>query len=152
MTVVEWLIDKITFSDMSVTDAIEQAKKMEKYNAIVEAKKYYLKGFEDAELTENQGCSHEQTMRDAETQFELVYPIKNNTMNKQTAVEWLFEQLYLSQGYESAIEMLEQAKEMEKEQIINTYRDGRSDQQSEKPSRFYNRMAEQYYKETFKSE
>jgi hypothetical protein len=75
-TAVEWLIDKITFSDMSVTDAIEQAKKMEKYNAIVEAKKYYLKGFEDAELTENQGCSHEQTMRDAETQFELVYPIK----------------------------------------------------------------------------
>jgi len=42
--------------------------------------------------------------------------------------------------------------EMEKEQIINTYRDGRSDQQSEKPSRFYNRMAEQYYNETFKSE
>jgi hypothetical protein len=152
MTAVEWLIDKITFSDMSVTDAIEQAKKMEKYNAIVEAKKYYLKGFEDAELTENQGCSHEQTMRDAETQFELVYPIKNNTMNKQTAVEWLFEQLYLSQGYGNTIEMLEQAKEMEKEQIINTYRDGRSDQQSEKPSRFYNRMAEQYYNETFKSE
>jgi hypothetical protein len=55
---------------------IEQAKEMEKYNAIVEAKKYYLKGFEDAELTQNQGCSHEQTMRDAETQFELVYPIK----------------------------------------------------------------------------
>jgi hypothetical protein len=55
---------------------IEQAKQMEKYNAKVEAKKYYLKGFEDAELTENQGCSHEQTMRDAETQFELVYPIK----------------------------------------------------------------------------
>jgi hypothetical protein len=30
MTAVEWLIDKITFSDMSVTDAIEQAKEMEK--------------------------------------------------------------------------------------------------------------------------
>jgi hypothetical protein len=34
-----------------------------------------------------------------------------------TAVEWLFEQLDISQGYESAIEILEQAKEMEKEQI-----------------------------------
>jgi hypothetical protein len=55
----------------------EQAKELESYNAKVEAKKYYLKGFEDAELTENQGCSHEQTMRDAETQFELVYPIKS---------------------------------------------------------------------------
>jgi hypothetical protein len=46
--------------------------------------------------------------------------------------------------------LVEQAKEMEKQQIINTYRDGRSDQQSEKTSRFYNRIAEQYYKETFK--
>ena len=76
-TAVEWLIDQITFGDMSVTEAIEQAKKMESYNAKVEAKKYYLKGFEDAELTENQGCSHEQTMRDAESFFELVYPIKS---------------------------------------------------------------------------
>jgi hypothetical protein len=69
-----------------------------------------------------------------------------------TVVEWLFEQLDISQGYESAIEILEQAKAMHKQDIINTYRDGRSDQQSEKPSRFYNRMAEQYYNETFKSE
>jgi hypothetical protein len=76
MTLVEWLVNEITFGAMSVTKAIEQAKEMESYNAKVEAKKYYLKGFEDAELTENQGCSHEQTMRDAETQFELVYPIK----------------------------------------------------------------------------
>jgi hypothetical protein len=150
MTAVEWLIDKITFSDMSVTDAIQQAKEMEKYNAIVEAKKYYLKGFEDAELTENQGCSHEQTMRDAETQFELVYPIKNNTMNKQTAVEWLFEQLYLSQGYGNTIEMLEQAKEMEKEQIIDAFDCGIYDG-GENVSH-YNMNAEQYYNETYKSE
>jgi hypothetical protein len=68
-----------------------------------------------------------------------------------TAVEWLFDNLDLSGGSE-AIETLKQAKEMEKQQIINTYRDGRSDQQSEKPSRFYNRMAEQYYNETFKPE
>jgi hypothetical protein len=77
MTLVEWLVNEITFGEMSVTEAIEQAKKMESYNAKVEAKRYYLKGFEDAELTEYQGCSHEQTMRDAETQFELVYPIKS---------------------------------------------------------------------------
>jgi hypothetical protein len=38
---------------------------------------------------------------------------------KQTAVEWLFEQLDISQGYESAIKIFDQAKEMEKEQIIN---------------------------------
>jgi len=76
-TAVEWLIDQITFGDMSVTEAIEQAKKMESYKAKVEAKKYYLKGFENAELTKNQNCSHEQTMRDAESFFELVYPIKS---------------------------------------------------------------------------
>jgi len=81
MTAVEWLAEQITLPELGdnpqwIQDAIEQAKEMESYNAKVEAKKYYLKGFEDAELTENQGCSHEQTMRDAETQFELVYPIK----------------------------------------------------------------------------
>jgi hypothetical protein len=87
-TAVEWLVEQLQYKfsipfdfdtedldDFNIT--IQQAKEMEKYNAIVEAKKYYLKGFEDAELTENQGCSHEQTMRDAETQFELVYPIKS---------------------------------------------------------------------------
>ena len=37
-------------------------------------------------------------------------------MKNKTAVEWLFEQLDISQGYESAIKILEQAKEIEKEQ------------------------------------
>jgi hypothetical protein len=64
----------------------------------------------------------------------------------KTAVEWLVEQFNL-QAY---IPHIEQAKEMEKEQIIDAYRDGRSDQQSDRPSKFYNRMAEQYYNETFK--
>jgi hypothetical protein len=72
---------------------------------------------------------------------------------KQTAVEWLIENSHIIPKNElNKRELIKQAKEMEKEQIINTYRDGRSDQQSEKPSRFYNRMAEQYYNETFKPE
>jgi hypothetical protein len=71
----------------------------------------------------------------------------------KTAVEWLIEELEMNILWtDKARKAFQQAKEMEKEQIINTYRDGRSDQQSEKPSRFYNRMAEQYYNETFKSE
>jgi hypothetical protein len=70
-----------------------------------------------------------------------------------TAVEWLIENSHIIPKNElNKRELIKQAKEMEKEQIINTYRDGRSDQQSEKPSRFYNRMAEQYYNETFKPE
>ncbi len=40
---------------------------------------------------------------------------------KKTAVEWLFEQLDISQGYENAIEILKQAKEMEKEQIVEAH-------------------------------
>jgi hypothetical protein len=68
-------------------------------------------------------------------------------MSNQTAVEWLVEQFNL-QAY---IPHIEQAKEMEKQQIIDSYRDGRSDQQSDRPSKFYNRMAEQYYNETFKN-
>jgi HEPN domain-containing protein len=78
---------------------------------------------------------------------------------KQTAVEWLIEQIESGKieiVYSNKIhsikcipEIIDQAKEMEKQEIINAYRDGRSDQQSEKPSRFYNRMAEQYYNETY---
>ena len=37
---------------------------------------------------------------------------------KQTAVEWLFNELELSQEYEYVKEILEQAKEMEKQQIV----------------------------------
>jgi hypothetical protein len=72
---------------------------------------------------------------------------------KQTAVEWLeseFIKLESTIGvYGIMYKLIEQAKEMEKQEIINTYRDGRSDQQSEKPSRFYNRWAELYYNEQY---
>jgi hypothetical protein len=79
-TAVEWFKERLKhrfLNDDTEANIFEKAKEMESYNAKVEAKKYYLKGFEDAELTENQGCSHEQTMRDAESFFELVYPIKS---------------------------------------------------------------------------
>ena len=73
-------------------------------------------------------------------------------MKKETAVEWLFEQLKLSSKKTDNINnehlffyrMFVQAKEMEKEQIIkftNDYLDDDADL-----------SAEQYYNETFKSE
>ena len=75
-------------------------------------------------------------------------------VTKQTATQWLFDNL--KSHFEHDGDLLEivqfsfdQAKAMHKQEIINAYRDGRSDQQSEKPSRFYNRMAEQYYNETY---
>jgi hypothetical protein len=83
-TSLDWLMTKLQSLGITKEEHYEllrqlelEAKEMEKYNAKVEAKKYYLKGFEDAELTETQNCSHEQTMKDAETHFELVYPIKS---------------------------------------------------------------------------
>jgi hypothetical protein len=75
-------------------------------------------------------------------------------VTKQTATQWLFNNL--KSHFEHDGDLLEivqfsfeQVKEMEKEQIIDSYRDGRSDQQSDRQSRFYNRMAEQYYNETY---
>jgi len=71
---------------------------------------------------------------------------------KVTAVDFLIEELgeYFPHEIGGIHLMVEQAKEMEKQQIIESYRDGRTDQQSERSSKFYNRMAEQYYNETFK--
>ena len=80
------------------------------------------------------------------TNEEFLMALKKETTMK-TAVEWL-EDLY----YPNYIpkEIFEQAKEMEKQQIIDAYRNGRSDQQSSRESIFYSRMSEQYYNETFK--
>ena len=67
-------------------------------------------------------------------------------MKKQTAVEWLFEQL-TSTWYDtnSSQDILKQAKEMEKEQIIKTYNNAIS-----KMDYFIQpESAEQYYNETY---
>ena len=65
---------------------------------------------------------------------------------KQTAVEWLVEQLPLIQQ-EGLRDEIKQAKEMEKEQIISAFKEGN----------LYHGWAlkhepEQYYNETFKKE
>jgi len=66
---------------------------------------------------------------------------------KQTAVEWLVEQLF---GDNEIIgcsdELLQQAKEMEKEQIKNAYYTGGDDVEDNR-----DREAEQYYNETYES-
>ncbi len=67
---------------------------------------------------------------------------------KQTAVEWL--EYQLSEGTMPIKEAFKQAKEMEKEQIIDAFDCGIYDG-GENVSH-YNMNAEQYYNETFKSE
>jgi len=66
---------------------------------------------------------------------------------KQTAVEWLVNQLN-KEGFAQVVtdEEIEQAKEMEKEQICNAYTMGVS------PMLSIWRYGEDYYNETFKSE
>ena len=46
---------------------------------------------------------------------------------KQTAVEWLWEQMDDLIIYQRFIHLLDQAKAMEKEQIVDAYEDGYSD-------------------------
>ena len=63
-------------------------------------------------------------------------------MEKPTAVEWLVEEINKLTGLNILMDepCVEQAKEMEKQQIIDAYENGE------------NRSAELYYNETFKSE
>ena len=66
---------------------------------------------------------------------------------KQTAVEWLIIQMHTHWTNEDVTfqTLLEQAKEMEKEQIITAYDKGEFNQGC-------NGDAEQYFNETFKKE
>jgi len=66
---------------------------------------------------------------------------------KQTAVEWLEKAIALYVERCSLQKEFEQAKEMEKEQIIDAVEDG---QRTDFYVKYYD--AEQYYNETFKSE
>ena len=87
-------------------------------------------------------------------------------MSKQTAVNWLIEQISSSKYFYNLMEeiqskstiaepngILHKAKEMEKEQIINSFDEGKSD--GYKTAREWDEMiiwlsAEQYYNETYK--
>ena len=77
--------------------------------------------------------------------------------NKMTAVEWFNQQLVDRQNgngdSRSRDEIFEQAKEMEKEQIVEAFFQG-VDRESDGHGAMYLSIkdAEQYYNETFKSE
>lgn len=66
---------------------------------------------------------------------------------KQTAVEWLIQQLSIDQYPNDIPKILQQAKEIEKEQILQAYNDAIS-----KMDYFIQpESAEQYYNETYGS-
>jgi len=68
-------------------------------------------------------------------------------MKKQTAVEWLVEKLTETPYIDDFWGHVEQAKEMEKGQIMKTWYDCKLSIIERNPT-----DAEQYYNETFKSE
>ena len=65
---------------------------------------------------------------------------KQITMAQQTAVEWLEEIFWGNEGMLTR-KHLEQAKQMEKEQIMKAWEDGKG--------AFSTRQPEQYYNETY---
>ena len=72
---------------------------------------------------------------------------------KQSSIDWFAKKLakqglLMTEDSEYIVAYLE-AKAMHKEEIVEAYREGRSDQQSARDERFYHRNAESYYNETF---
>jgi len=69
-------------------------------------------------------------------------------MKNQTAVDQLRERLFKEFGFGYSDNIHEELKAIEKEQIIYSYREGRTDQQSG-IKKWYNRSALGFYNETF---
>jgi hypothetical protein len=73
--------------------------------------------------------------------------MKNNNMEKQTAVDWLIDNIHYLHSTKWN-DIIEQAKAMEKEQILQALNDGKAMIIS--PTS--NKSLEQYYNETYKQE
>lgn len=75
-------------------------------------------------------------------------------MEQQTAVEWLYEQIKFTNKdvYNELFEQFEQAKQMEKKQIVEAFYQG-VDQESDTHGAMNldRKDAENYYNETFKT-
>ena len=68
---------------------------------------------------------------------------------KQTAVDWLVEQLMKGEFINSTDELIEQAKEMEKEQISDAHIEGQRVFDKHQHTQWTNDQAEQYYNQTY---
>jgi hypothetical protein len=72
----------------------------------------------------------------------------------KTAVEYTFERIHdlIHESHQPFLaDLYESMLELEKQQIVDAYQWGRTDQHS-KESKWYNRNAKQYYSETYKNE
>lgn len=74
---------------------------------------------------------------------------------EKTAVQWLVEQVFTIDRKLSVEEIILEAKEMEKQQIIDAYNDAEDKCEyfiEEHAWQRYHQLSENYYKQTFKSE
>lgn len=74
--------------------------------------------------------------------------------NKQGCVDWLVEEINKQKAWADPSKLdpiIQQAKAMHKEEMKESYRQGRTDQQSSSDL-FYNKNAESYFNETFGGE
>ena len=72
---------------------------------------------------------------------------------KMTAIEYVQRVIYIHLTHEEQMQfegLFQQAKAMEKEQIMDAYREGRTDQQTRVP-KYYNRSSAIYYTSTYNS-
>ena len=68
---------------------------------------------------------------------------------KQISIYWLLDKMITKKHTDSELnDIFNKAKAMHKEEVKESYREGRSDQQSSTDS-FYNRNSESYFNETF---
>lgn len=68
---------------------------------------------------------------------------------KQTAVDWLIKQLIPKDQHEGIMDIIEEAKEMEKEQIIQAYQKGVTDEYGDTLDFTNDEDGEQYYTENY---
>jgi len=68
---------------------------------------------------------------------------------KQTVVEWLVEKLMKGEFINSTDELIDQAKQMEKEQLIDAHIEGQRVFDEHPHTQWTNDQAEQYYNETY---
>ena len=72
---------------------------------------------------------------------------------KQTAVEWLEDNIERDMDYLEILYLIKQAKEMEKEQVIEAHFNGcERGEMFNNENRAFITDSEQYYNQTFKSE
>lgn len=74
-----------------------------------------------------------------------------NEKSNKTAVEWLVDKLMKGEFINSTNELIEQAKQMEKEQIMESWNDGNFLGRNGNILLEYN-TGEQYYNETYKKD